>query len=62
MGDTPIGVLLGADSLPGARSGIGRQTLEVARLLRQAPAISALALLVANAANQRTRSKRWPGR
>jgi O-antigen biosynthesis alpha-1,3-rhamnosyltransferase len=46
MNDTPIGVLLGADSLPGARSGIGRQTLEVARLLRRTPAIGALALLV----------------
>lgn len=46
MDDTPIGVLLGADSLPGARSGIGRQTLEVARLLRRTPAIGALALLV----------------
>jgi glycosyltransferase involved in cell wall biosynthesis len=46
MSDTPIGVLLGADSLPGTRSGIGRQTLEVARLLRRTPAIGAMALLV----------------
>jgi glycosyltransferase involved in cell wall biosynthesis len=46
MSDAPIGVLLGADSLLGARSGIGRQALEVARLLSQAPAIGELALLV----------------
>jgi alpha-1,3-rhamnosyl/mannosyltransferase len=46
MVDAPIGVLLGADSLLGARSGIGRQAIEVARLLSQAPAIGELALLV----------------
>ena len=46
MNDSPIGVLLGADSLLGLRSGVGRQAFEVARLLRQAPAISELALLV----------------
>lgn len=40
-----IGVLLGADSLLGTRSGVGRQTLEVARLLRLAPAIGSLELL-----------------
>ena len=46
MHDTPIGVLLGADSLLGTRSGVGRQTWEVARLLRHAPDIADLALLV----------------
>jgi alpha-1,3-rhamnosyl/mannosyltransferase len=42
----PIGVLLGADSLIGVRAGIGRQALEVARLLRQTSAVVELALLV----------------
>ncbi len=46
MHDPPIGVLLGADSLLGTRSGVGRQTWEVARLLRHAPEIAELALLV----------------
>ena len=44
--DAPIGVLLGADSLIGMRSGVGRQTLEVARLLRRCPAVGELALLM----------------
>ena len=44
--DAPIGVLLGADSLVGTRTGVGRLTLEVARLLRQSPAVGELALLV----------------
>jgi glycosyltransferase involved in cell wall biosynthesis len=44
--DAPIGVLLGADSLIGMRSGVGRQTLEVARLLRRCPAVGELALLL----------------
>jgi glycosyltransferase involved in cell wall biosynthesis len=44
--DAPIGVLLGADSLIGTRSGVGRQALEIARLLRQSPAVGELALLV----------------
>ena len=44
--DAPIGVLLGADSLVGMRTGVGRLTLEVARLLRQSPAVGELALLV----------------
>jgi glycosyltransferase involved in cell wall biosynthesis len=43
--DAPIGVLLGADSLIGTRSGVGRQALEIARLLRQSPAVGELVLL-----------------
>jgi len=45
MSDMPIGVLLGADSLLGVRSGIGRQALEVARRLHQTPQIAALRVL-----------------
>ena len=46
MSDLPIGVLLGADSLLSIRSGVGRQTLEVARRLRQNAAVGELALLM----------------
>ena len=46
MGVNRFGVLLGADSLLGPRSGIGRQAFEVARLLRQDQAVGELALLV----------------
>jgi glycosyltransferase involved in cell wall biosynthesis len=45
MNHMPIGVLLGADSVRGMRSGIGRQALEVARRLRQSPAIYGLTVL-----------------
>jgi alpha-1,3-rhamnosyl/mannosyltransferase len=42
----PIGVLLGADSLISLRSGIGRVTVEIARMLRRHPDIGALRLWV----------------
>jgi alpha-1,3-rhamnosyl/mannosyltransferase len=45
-----IGLLLGADGIAGRRSGIGRQILEVARLLRTDPALADLALLVGDRA------------
>ncbi len=46
MSDLPIGVLLGADSLLSIRSGVGRQTLEVAWQLRLNAAVGELALLM----------------
>jgi hypothetical protein len=46
MSATPIGALLCADSLIGARSGIDPQALEVGRQLRQTPVGGELALLV----------------
>jgi len=42
----PIGVLLGADSLAGRRSGVGRMTLQIARTLRRQAAIGALSLMI----------------
>jgi len=46
MSQGPIGVVLGADSLVGSRSGVGRQAWEVAGLLRHTPDVAELALLV----------------
>lgn len=46
MSASPIGVLLGADSLLGPRSGIGRQAFEVACRLHQDQTVGELALLV----------------
>lgn len=46
MSPTPLSVLLGADSLPGRRSGVGRMTEQIARSLRGHPEIGALRLLV----------------
>ncbi|HEX3405427.1 MAG TPA: glycosyltransferase family 1 protein [Acetobacteraceae bacterium] len=46
MNDARIGVLLGSDSLLHTRSGVGRQALEIARRLRQAPQVAGLDLLV----------------
>jgi glycosyltransferase involved in cell wall biosynthesis len=46
MSTSPIGVMLGADSLLGPRSGIGRQAFEVAHRLREDQAVGELALLV----------------
>jgi glycosyltransferase involved in cell wall biosynthesis len=43
-----FGLLLGADGVTGRRSGIGRQILEVARLLRTDSAIAEMALLIGN--------------
>ncbi len=45
-----FGLLLGADGITGRRSGIGRQIIEVARLLRTDPAIAGMALLVGDRA------------
>jgi alpha-1,3-rhamnosyl/mannosyltransferase len=45
-----FGLLLGADGVTGRRSGIGRQILEVARLLRHDPAIAEMALLIGDRA------------
>ena len=45
-----FGLLLGADGITGRRSGIGRQILEVARLLRDDSAIAEMALLIGNGA------------
>jgi alpha-1,3-rhamnosyl/mannosyltransferase len=51
VSDTPpfppkFGLLLGADGVTGRRSGIGRVILEVARQLRDDPAIAEMALLI----------------
>jgi glycosyltransferase involved in cell wall biosynthesis len=43
---TRFGLLLGADGITGRRSGIGRQILEVARRLRDEPAVADMALLI----------------
>jgi glycosyltransferase involved in cell wall biosynthesis len=43
-----LGLLLGADSLLGRRSGVGRMTLQIARTLRDHPAIGALSLMAGN--------------
>jgi alpha-1,3-rhamnosyl/mannosyltransferase len=45
-----FGLLLGADGVTGRRSGIGRQILEVARLLRTDPAIAEMELLIGDRA------------
>jgi glycosyltransferase involved in cell wall biosynthesis len=45
-----FGLLLGADGITGRRSGIGRQILEVARLLRADPDIAEMALLIGDRA------------
>ena len=46
MTNKPFGVLLGADSLLGRRSGIGRYTIEIAQVLRKNPSIAALGLMM----------------
>jgi alpha-1,3-rhamnosyl/mannosyltransferase len=45
-----FGLLLGADGVTGRRSGVGRQILEVARLLRGESAIAEMALLIGDRA------------
>jgi alpha-1,3-rhamnosyl/mannosyltransferase len=45
-----FGLLLGADGVTGRRSGIGRQILEVARVLRTDSAIAEMALLIGDRA------------
>jgi alpha-1,3-rhamnosyl/mannosyltransferase len=45
-----FGLLLGADGMTGRRSGIGRQILEVARLLRAESAVAEMALLIGDRA------------
>ncbi len=45
-----FGLLLGADGVTGRRSGIGRQILEVARLLRTESAVAEMALLIGDRA------------
>lgn len=42
----PIGVVIGADSLRGRRSGIGRMTLEIVEAVRSRPEIASLRLLL----------------
>ena len=42
----PIALLLGADSLPGSRSGVGRMTLEIARQLETHPDIADYGFLI----------------
>jgi glycosyltransferase involved in cell wall biosynthesis len=46
MTDQRLNVMLGADSLLGRRSGVGRMTLQIAHSLRHHPSIDTLALLV----------------
>jgi hypothetical protein len=55
--DAPIGVLLGADSLLGMRSGVGRLTQEMAESLRRSPAVGDLALLVGRQLRARRRTR-----
>ena len=50
MNAARLGVLLGADSLLGRRSGVGRMTLQIARALRRHPAIGALSLMIGSRA------------
>ncbi|MBV8573618.1 MAG: hypothetical protein JOZ58_01070, partial [Acetobacteraceae bacterium] len=50
-----FGLLLGADSLLGRRSGVGRMTLQIARALRDHPAIGALSLI----AGSRVETAEW---
>ncbi len=46
MDGAKLGILLGADSLLGRRSGVGRMTLQIARMLREHPAIGGLLLMM----------------
>src|SRR5689334_22181483 len=46
MSGERLGVLLGADSLVGRRSGVGRMTLQIGRMLRGHSAIAGLSLMV----------------
>ena len=41
-----LGILLGAESLIGRRSGVGRMTLQIAHVLRTHPAVAGLSLVV----------------
>jgi glycosyltransferase involved in cell wall biosynthesis len=50
MNAARLGVLLGADSLLGRRSGVGRMTLQIARALRGHPAVGALSLMLGSRA------------
>ncbi|MBV9653414.1 MAG: glycosyltransferase family 4 protein [Acetobacteraceae bacterium] len=50
MSRTPIGVLLGAESLLGRRSGVGRMTLQIAQATRRDPDIAGLMLSFAGQA------------
>lgn len=44
---SPIGLIVGADSLAGRRSGVGRMTLEIIEAVRNRPEIGGLRLLMA---------------
>ena len=48
MTGNKLGVLLGADSLLGRRSGVGRMTLQIARTLRDHPAVGGMSLIAGN--------------
>ena len=46
MSSPGIGVLLGAESLLGRRSGVGRMTVQIARTARRDPQVGGLKLMI----------------